>query len=44
MEVVAKNDGEKEEMRQMIERKTEMCERKKRYREMERQRNIVIKM
>lgn len=44
MEVVAKNDGEKEEMRQMIERKTDMCERKKRYREMERQRNIVIKI
>lgn len=29
MEVVAKNDGEKEEKSQMIERKTEICKRKK---------------
>lgn len=29
MEVVAKNDGEKKEKSQMIERKTEICKRKK---------------
>lgn len=29
MEVVAKNDGEKEEKSQMIARKTEICKRKK---------------
>lgn len=43
IKAVAKNDEEKGEKSQMIERKTEICKRK-RYREMERQQNIVIKM
>lgn len=40
---VAKNDGEKEEKSQMIERQRYVKE-EKRYREMERQRNIVDRL